>query len=96
MELLFAVLGGAVLGLGARYVLPGRDSYGVGLLPAVGAVAASIIWAALTWAGWKFDGGWIWVVTLVVAAIAAIAVGLQLPRARRKLDDELLVKLNRA
>ena len=96
MELLFATLGGAILGLGLRYVLPGRDTYGVLLIPAVGAVAAAVVWAGLTWLGWKFNGGWIWVVTLVAAAIVAAVVGLLVGRNRKRADVELLGKLSKA
>ena len=96
MELLFVTLGGAILGLGLRYVLPGRERYGVLLLPAVGAAVASIVWAALTWAGWKFDGGWIWVVSLAAAAVVPALVALQLSRARRIGDERLLQNLSRA
>ena len=96
MELLFVTLGGAILGLGLRYALPGHDRYGVLLLPAVGAVVASIVWAALTWAGWKFDGGWIWVVSLVAAAVVPAIVALQVSRARRIGDENLLQSLSRA
>ncbi len=96
MELLFVTLGGAVLGLGLRYALPGRERYGVLLLPGVGAVVASVVWAALTWAGWKFDGGWIWVVSLAAAAIVSVIVALQVSRVRRIGDADLLQRLSRA
>jgi len=67
MELLFVVLGGAILGLAARYSLPRRHTYGSALVPAVGAGVAAVVWVALTWLGWAWDGGWIWVVSLVAA-----------------------------
>ena len=41
MELLFVALGGAILGLGARYLLPGRHTHGSVLVPAIGVIAAS-------------------------------------------------------
>ena len=96
MELLFATLGGAILGLGARYALPGRDTYGVLLIPAVGAATAAIVWAGLTWLGWKFSGGWIWVVTLVAAAAVSAAVTLLVSRTRKNADVELLGRLSKA
>ena len=96
MELLFVALGGIVLGLAARYALPRRDTHGALLVPAFGATAASAVWAALTWVGWKFDGGWIWVVSLVVAGIVAALASAFLGRQRRASDAELLTKLSRA
>ena len=96
MELLFATLGGAILGLGLRYVLPKHDTYGSLLLPAVGAVASAVIWEALTWLGWKYSGGWIWVVALVGSAVVAAVVGILVGRARANGDVEMLGRLSKA
>jgi uncharacterized membrane protein YeaQ/YmgE (transglycosylase-associated protein family) len=96
MELLFVTLGGAILGLAAQYITPHRETRGVLLPPAIGAVVASAIWAALTWLGWKFDGGWIWVVSLVAAGVIAALVTLTLSRARMAADDGMLLRLSRA
>ena len=89
-------LGGVVLGLAARYGLPKRDTHGALLVPAIGAIAASVVWAALTWMGWKFDGGWIWVASLAAAGIVAALASALLGRQRRASDAELLTKLSRA
>jgi hypothetical protein len=67
MELLFITLGGAILGLIARYTLAHRENHGA-LVPAIGAAFAAAIWVALTWAGLPWDGGWIWVISLVATA----------------------------
>jgi hypothetical protein len=96
MELLFITLGGAVLGLGFRYAFPGRHSYGVLLLPALGASIAAAVWAALTWAGWKYDGGWIWAVTLVVAGASVIVSAIVIGRLRTASDERMLQSLSRA
>jgi hypothetical protein len=96
MELLFVTLGGAVLGLAARYLLPRRETHGVLLVPAIGTAVASAVWAALTWAGWKFDGGWIWWVSLLASAAVSIAVTLIIGRARHNGDTAMLARLSRA
>jgi hypothetical protein len=96
MELLFVTLGGAILGLFARYVFPRRETYGVLLVPAIGAAVASAVWAALTWAGWKFDGGWIWVVSLVAAGVIAGAFSLIASASRTGADAAMLARLSRA
>ncbi|MET4157670.1 hypothetical protein [Agromyces sp. PvR057] len=95
MELLFVVLGGAILGLGARYLLPLRHTHGVLLIPAIGAGAAAIVWVALTWLGWAWDGGWIWVVSLVVAGLAAAASAYLIGPKRERADAELFERLSR-
>ena len=96
MELLFVTLIAFCIGLLARYALPGRETYGVVLVPSIAAVVTAIVWVALTWLGWKFDGGWIWVVSLAAAAVVSLVVALVMPRVRRNNDDELLQKLSRA
>lgn len=93
MELLFVAVGGAIFGAFARYLLPGRETSGALLLPAVGVVAACLTWVALTWAGLSFDGGWIWAWTIVVSVLAPVAVAVLIPRRRRQADDLLLAQL---
>ncbi|KQM83088.1 hypothetical protein [Agromyces sp. Leaf222] len=95
MELLFVVLGGAILGLGARYLLPLRHTHGVLLIPSIGAGVAAIVWVALTWLGWAWDGGWIWVVSLVVAALASAASAYLIGPKRERADASLFERLSR-
>jgi hypothetical protein len=94
MELLFVTLIGAAIGISLRYIVPGRHAYGALLAPAVGGAVAAIVWSALTWAGWKFDGGWIWVVSLVAAGLASLALELILPRVRHQSDARMLHQLS--
>ena len=96
MELLFVTLISFCIGLGVRYGLPGRDTYGVVLVPSVATVVTAIVWVGLTWLGWKFDGGWIWAVSLVAGGIVGLVLALILPRARRGRDENLLQQLSRA
>ncbi|MCU1440191.1 MAG: hypothetical protein JWP85_1188 [Rhodoglobus sp.] len=86
MELLFVTVIGAGIGALFRYLLPRRGTYGLLLLPAVSAAATAIVWVALVWLGWKFDGTWIWVASLGAAALAALVTAVLLPR-RRVADD---------
>ncbi|KQQ04023.1 MULTISPECIES: hypothetical protein [unclassified Rathayibacter] len=90
MELLFITLGGVLLGLAARYALPHRHLHGSALVPAIGGIVAAAVWVALTWAGLAWDGGLIWVITLVVAAVAVLLVDLRLGSARARRDDASL------
>ncbi len=93
MELLFITLGGVILGLGARYLLPNRDRHGVVLIPAIGAAVAAVVWVGLTWLGWAWDGGWIWVVSLVVTAAVVVVADLAIGRARKQHDQRRLEAL---
>jgi uncharacterized membrane protein YeaQ/YmgE (transglycosylase-associated protein family) len=87
MELLFAVLGGVLLGGIAHVVVPWRSTRGVLIGPVVGGVVAAVLWEALTWAGWPYDGTWIWIVALLGAGAVALVVEVVLGR-RRTADDE--------
>jgi len=86
MELVYVTVIGAGIGLLLRYVLPGRKVYGVLLLPAVAAVATAATWVSLLWAGFTFDGGWIWLASLVAAAVASALVATVLSRRRLAAD----------
>ena len=93
MELLFVLLGAVLIGLIPRYPLPGRETYGSALLPAVSAAVAAIVWASLTWLGWTFDGGWIWWVSLGAGGLAALAVPLMITQRRKHRDKALFEQL---
>ncbi|MGI9823867.1 hypothetical protein [Agromyces sp. Marseille-Q5079] len=95
MELLFVVLGGAILGLAARYLLPLRNTHGVILIPSIGAGVAAVVWVALTWLGWAWDGAWIWVVSFVVAGLAAAATAYLIGPRRERADAALFERLAR-
>lgn len=93
MELLFVALGGTLLGLAARYLLPGRSTMGAVLIPAVGTLAASAAWVGLTWLGWQWDASPIWWVSLGAAAAASVVTQLVLARRRTQADSTLLQAL---
>ncbi|QDZ14358.1 hypothetical protein [Humibacter ginsenosidimutans] len=95
MELLFITLGGAIIGLIARYTLPYRHSHGAVLIPALGAGVAAAVWVILTWVGMKWDGGWIWWITLIVTAIVSVGVDLLLGGLRTRSDEQRLHRLTR-
>jgi quaternary ammonium compound-resistance protein SugE len=96
MELMFVVMGGILVASGIRYLFPHRSSYGVLLLPALGGAVSAVVWAALTWLGWKFDGSWIWVVSLALPVVAAVLVAVLVPRRRDAADEVLLQSLSKA
>ena len=96
MELLFVTLIAFCIGLLARYVMPGRDTYGVVLVPSIAAIVTAVVWVGLTWLGWKFDGGWIWVVSLGAAVVVSLVLVLSVPSLRRRQDEQLLQNLSRA
>ena len=94
MELLFVILIAAGLGFIAHYTIPGRETRGALLLGAIAAAVAAIAWEILLWLGFTFDGGWIWLISLVLGGVAAIVFAVVLPRRRRTNDRALLTKLS--
>lgn len=94
MEIVFVTVIGAGLGAIVRYLVPGRNSYGMALLPGVAAAATAAVWAILVWAGWTFDGGWIWVASLAGGLLASVLVAVLLPRARAAADTRALHALS--
>lgn len=95
MELLFVTLGGAILGVAAHFAFPLRKLRGVVLVPAIGAGVAAVVWVALTWLGWAWDGGWIWVVSLVAAGLASAASAWFIGPGRQKADTARFERLSR-
>ena len=93
--MLFAVLGGIVLGIGVYFLLPDKGRYGSAVLPAIAGAVTSAVWAGLTWAGWAFDAGWIWVVSLLAGPVAAWLAGLVLARARAASDERMFEALSK-
>jgi quaternary ammonium compound-resistance protein SugE len=94
VELLFVAIGGALLGLLARYTTPRRLTTGVVLVPAIGAAAAGVVWVVLTWIGLEWDAGVIWWLTFASAAGTVYAVALLLGRARERGDQTRLSDLS--
>ena len=94
MELLYVTVIGAFVGLALRYIAPGRGAYGLFLLPGVGGAATAAFWAAMVWAGLKFDGGWIWVIALVGGGLVSLFVIVAVVRARKLGDQRRLHTLS--
>ena len=94
MELFYVTVIGGAIGAVLRYLLPGRDVYGLALLPAVGAASTALIWEGLTWLGWPYDGAWIWVASLLGGTLASIATAILTVRLRKQHDAQLLHQLS--
>lgn len=93
MELLFVTVIGAALGLAVRYMVPGRDTHGLLVTTIVGAAATATTWVLLLWLGLTFDGGWIWVASLIIGPAVAAGVAWMLHRRRADADAALLQRL---
>ena len=88
MEIVYAVVVGAGAALLLRYLLPGRDTYGSALLPAIGAAVTAVVWAGMSWLGFDFEGswGWLWLASVGGAIVVALVVGLIVGTRRQRSD----------
>lgn len=88
MEIVYAVVVGAGAALLLRYLLPGRDTYGIVLMPAIGAAVTAAVWAGMSWLGFDFDGnwGWLWLASVGGAIVVSLVVGLLVGTRRLRSD----------
>jgi hypothetical protein len=93
MELMFAGLGGALLGFIFHFALPKQETRGALWSAGWATCAAIVVYEALTWAGLTSGGVWIWVITLVVAALTAIGINRITAVRRSEHDREMLERL---
>ena len=93
MEIILALLFGAVVGLLVHYTLPGRKTRGAALAPIIGAVVGGAIWMILTWAGWTVDNPWLWLVSIAAPFIVTYPAVAVTARVRHAHDDRERVRL---
>lgn len=94
MGLIYIVVLAAGIGTVTRYLLPGRESYGITLLPAVSVIASVLAWGVFTWLGIAHSEVWMWLVSLAVGLLVAVGTALYLPKHRAKVDEALFEKLS--
>lgn len=95
MELLFAALGGALLGFIFHYAFPAQETRGALWSAGWATCAAIVVWEVLIWLGLTPGDGWIWVIDLVVAGLTGVAATRISTVRRRASDRDLLEKLFR-
>ena len=82
MQILIALIVGAVLGIAVHFQIGERASRGVVIAPIVGAFAAGLVWTILTWAGVGLDSIWLWLSMFVAPLVVTYPVVILLTRAR--------------
>jgi hypothetical protein len=82
MQILIALIVGAVLGVAVHFHIGHRDTRGVAVAPIVGALSAGLVWTILTWAGVGIDSIWLWLSMFVAPLAVAYPVVILLTRAR--------------
>jgi uncharacterized membrane protein YeaQ/YmgE (transglycosylase-associated protein family) len=92
MDYVFAVIVGyaAVLGLVAPYINARSQEYGWLLPPAIAMVAGSILWAGLTWLGFKYEEAYIWAIIMVAMPAVMVLVSTRIAHSRVTKREEKL------
>ena len=92
MDFSFAVIAfyAAILGLVAPYIYARSEEYGALLPPAIALAVGSVLWGALTWLGFKYTEGYIWVIIMVLMPVAMMIVANRLAHARVRAREEKL------
>lgn len=82
MQILLALIAGAVIGIGLHFAVRDRGTRGVALGPMLGAFVAGVAWTILTWAGIGIDTPWPWLAALVAPVVVVYPALVVLSRAR--------------
>jgi L-cystine uptake protein TcyP (sodium:dicarboxylate symporter family) len=92
MDFSFAVIAfyAAILGLVAPYIYARSEEYGALLPPAIALAVGSVLWGALTWLGFKYTEGYIWVIIMVVMPLVMVFVSSRLAHSRIKTREAKL------
>jgi uncharacterized membrane protein YeaQ/YmgE (transglycosylase-associated protein family) len=93
VQILLALIIGAVIGLGIHYQLRNSVTRGVVLGPIIGAFSAGLAWMILTWAGVGIDTPWPWLAALVVPIVVTYPVLIVLTRVRLSHDAKQRAQL---
>jgi ABC-type transport system involved in cytochrome bd biosynthesis fused ATPase/permease subunit len=82
MEFAVIVLYAVILGLVAPYIHARSEEYGTLLAPSVALATGAVFWTALTWLGFDYKEGYIWVICMVAMPLAMIIVSSRVAAAR--------------
>jgi hypothetical protein len=92
MDYAFAVIAfyAVILGMVAPYIYARSEEYGVLLPPAIALAVGSVLWGALTWLGFKYTEGYIWIIVMVFMPLAMVIISSRLAHARIRAREEKL------
>ncbi len=93
MELVLVVTFAGLIGAAIRYVVPGRDRHGLGLMPSVGVAVGSLAFVVVVWAGLAPRSVWTWLITLGLTLAVTLWLALWLPKKRDGDDEEMFTRL---
>ncbi|MFK4761358.1 hypothetical protein ACI3KS_10530 [Microbacterium sp. ZW T5_45] len=86
MYILLALIGACVLGIGAHFLIGGRELRGTALTPALATAVAAVVYAVSQWAGVGEDNAWLWLASVVGSVVVASLATVLVVAARRRSD----------
>lgn len=93
MYILLALIGACALGIAAHFLISGRELRGVALTPAIATAVSAIAYTGLQWAGVGEGSIWLWVTSVLGAAVVAALATLAITNLRKRSDSEARVAL---
>lgn len=92
MDYVYAVIVAyaAILGLVAPYINAKSEEYGWLLPPAIALVTGGLLWAGLTWLGFKYDEAYIWAIIMVLMPLVMVVLSSRIAHARANQREEKL------
>lgn len=93
MALLPAMVIAAALGWIIRYLAPHRETYGVAVTPAAAAAVTAVVWSGLLLVGMTGADFWLWLISIAVGVLAAIAIPVIVGSRRPERDRAMLAEL---
>ena len=82
MQIILALIVGAAIGMAIHFLVAHRATRGVVIAPIIGALAASLVWTILTWAGVGTDSPWLWLSMFVAPIVFTYPALIVLSRVR--------------
>ncbi|WP_311243133.1 hypothetical protein [Microbacterium sp. WCS2018Hpa-23] len=86
MYILLALIGACALGIAAHFMIGGRELRGVALTPAIATALAAVVYTGLQWLGVGEDSVWLWLASVLGAAVVAAALTVAIVAFRRRSD----------
>ncbi|PRB15176.1 hypothetical protein [Microbacterium sp. MYb62] len=88
MYILLALIGACALGIAVHFLIADRELRGVALAPAIATAVSAIAYTGLQWAGVGEDSIWLWLASVLGAAVVAALATMAVTGLRKRSDAE--------